>query len=202
MGGTFNPIHYGHLVTAAEALHQFKLDQIIFMPSGRPPHKEAQEVAPPEDRYLMTVIATASNLSFSVSRLEIDKQAPSYTLETLTELRKKYAKETEIFFITGADAVLDILTWKQPSKIFELSRFIAATRPAYSMERLTELSGFRVAKSSEEEADIYLMEIPALAISSSDIRARLRDGRPVRYLVPDEVLDYITESHLYAKEGN
>lgn len=199
MGGTFNPIHYGHLVTAEEALYQFRLDEIIFMPSGKPPHKENRQIAPAEDRYLMTVMAIAANPKFSVSRFEIDKETPSYTAETLEELRKVYPKEAEIFFITGADAVLDILTWKVPEKIFHLSCFIAATRPDYAIEKLEKVGGFRIAKSnSGEEAEIFIMEIPALAISSSDIRRRIREGRPVRYLLPDAVLDYIMERKLYS----
>lgn len=198
MGGTFNPIHYGHLVTAQEALYQFKLDEIIFMPSGKPPHKANHDIAPAEDRYLMTVMAIAANPKFSVSRFEVDKKTPSYTIETLGELRRIYSKEMEIFFITGADAVLDILNWKEPEKIFRLSHFIAATRPDYSIDKLKELGNFRVTQSdSGEEAEIFLMEIPALAISSSDIRKRIRQRRPVRYLLPDAVLDYIKERKLY-----
>lgn len=198
MGGTFNPIHYGHLVTAEEALYQFKLDGIIFMPSGKPPHKENHQIASAEDRYLMTVMAVAANPKFSVSRFEVDKKTPSYTIETLEELRRIYPEKTEIFFITGADAVLDILNWKKPEKIFRLGRFIAATRPDYSIDKLKKLGDFRITQSnSGEEAEIFIMEIPALAISSSDIRKRIRERRPVRYLLPDAVVDYITERKLY-----
>lgn len=198
MGGTFNPIHYGHLVTAEEALYQFKLDEIIFMPSGKPPHKENRQIAPAEDRYLMTVMATAANPKFSVSCFEVDKQTPSYTVETLEELRKIYSHKTEIFFITGADAVLDILSWKEPERIFRLSYFIAATRPDYTIDKLRKVGNFRITKSSaQKEAEIFIMEIPALAISSSDIRKRIKEKRPVRYLLPDAVLEYITERKLY-----
>lgn len=190
MGGTFNPIHYGHLVTAEEALFQFKLDKVIFMPAGMPPHKTDKEILPPEERYLLTVIATASNPDFVVSRLEIERKGPSYTIDTLLELQNIYGPETELVFITGADAVWEILTWKDAKKLVKLTEFIAATRPGYSLEKFKKL---HVLPEGREKGKprVSIMEIPALAISSTDIRKRVRENRPIRYLVPEGVANYI-----------
>jgi nicotinate-nucleotide adenylyltransferase len=196
MGGTFNPIHIGHLVTAEEAFYQFNLDEIIFIPSGKPPHKADHEIAPPEDRYLMTVIATASNPHFTVSRIEIDRTGPSYTVETLREMKKIYGEDTELFFITGADAVIEILTWKDPEIIADLCEFIAASRPGYSFRKFEELKLSHPRKLPK----VHFMEIPALAISSTDIRRRIREGKPVKYLLPEGVAQYLTKRGLYLKE--
>jgi nicotinate-nucleotide adenylyltransferase len=145
----------------------------------------------------MTVIATASNPNFSVSRFEIEKEGSSYTIETLKAMRAAYPS-SEIFFITGADAVLEILTWREPEKLFEYSRFIAATRPGFDIDKIKRVGRFRVTKSgSGEEAEIYVMEIPALSISSTEIRQRIGEGKPVRYLIPDGVLEYIIQRELY-----
>lgn len=196
MGGTFNPIHNGHLVTAEEAFHQFSLDLVLFMTSGHPPHKKDSEIISAEDRYLMTVLATSTNPHFSVSRLEIERPGPSFAIDTLRELRKIYGREVNFYFITGADAILEILTWKDTEKIYELCSFIAATRPGYSLERFRELHliGNNEAKLKPK---IFFMEVPALAISSSDIRSRVKTGRPIRYLLPDEVAVYIEKKRLY-----
>lgn len=192
MGGTFNPIHYGHLVTAEEALFQFDLDSVIFMPSGQPPHKSDKEILSAQERYLLTVIATASNPNFVVSRLEIERKGPSYTIDTLLELHKQFNPDTELFFITGADAVWEMLTWKEADKLVELTEFIAATRPGYSLEKFKKIHVL----SKDNEIDksrprVSIMEIPALAISSTDIRNRVREGRPIQYLVPESVANYI-----------
>ncbi|MEM2661517.1 MAG: nicotinate-nucleotide adenylyltransferase [Nitrososphaeria archaeon] len=193
MGGTFNPIHIGHLVTAEEAFYQFKLDEIIFIPSGKPPHKTDGDIAPAEDRYLMTVIATASNPHFTVSRIEIDRVGPSYTVDTLREMKKIYGEETELFFITGADAIIEILTWKDPEIIADLCEFIAATRPGYSLRKFEELH----LVGNKKLPKVHFMEIPALAISSTDIRKRVKEGRPIKYLVPEGVAEYLTKRGLY-----
>ncbi len=196
MGGTFNPIHYGHLVTAEEAFHDFSLDLVVFMPSGRPPHKVDGEIAPAEDRYLMTVIATASNPHFFVSRLEIERPGPSYAIDTLRELHQIYGESLEYFFITGADAILEILTWKDSEKIYELCSFIAATRPGYSLDKFKKLSLIK-GKGKTNKPKVFFHEVPALAISSTDIRQRVKNGEPIRYLVPDEVANYIYKNGLY-----
>jgi nicotinate-nucleotide adenylyltransferase len=188
MGGTFDPIHYGHLVTAEEALVQFRLDEVLFVPTGQPWMKEHDQVSPPEDRYLMTVIATASNPKFSVSRMEVERDGPTYTIDTLRSLREEQGAGTDLFFISGADAILEILHWREPREIFELAHFIAATRPGYDLALF------------DEEATtpaMTVMHIPALAISSTDIRKRVADGRPLRYLVPEGVKSYIEKAELY-----
>jgi nicotinate-nucleotide adenylyltransferase len=192
MGGTFNPIHYGHLVTAEEALFQFNLDTVIFMPSGKPPHKPEREILPAEERYLLTVIATASNPNFEVSRLEIERKGPSYTIDTLLALHKQYPSDTELFFITGADAVWEMLTWKDADKLVKLTEFIAATRPGYSLNKFKKLHVLPEDEELDESRPkVSVMEIPALAISSTDIRNRVREGRPIHYLVPEGVANYI-----------
>jgi nicotinate-nucleotide adenylyltransferase len=190
MGGTFDPIHHGHLVAAEEARWQFELDRVLFVPTGQPWQKPVG-VSSAEDRYLMTVIATASNPAFAVSRLEIDSPGPTYTADTLRRLRAELGEATRLFFITGADAVLQILTWKEQEQVLALAEFIAATRPGFDLDGLIE----RVPRAAGR---VHRMEIPALAISSSDIRARVARGAPVQYLVPEGVARYIEKRALYA----
>jgi nicotinate-nucleotide adenylyltransferase len=188
MGGTFDPIHYGHLVTAEEALMQFALDAVVFVPTGQPWMKEGREVSPPEDRYLMTVIATASNPRFQVSRVEIDREGPTYTVDTLKTLAAEHP-DAELYFITGADAMLEILEWKDPEEVLSLAHFIAATRPGYDLTRFESMA--------PRHTNVSLMSIPALAISSTDVRGRVGEGRPIRYLVPEGVKSYIEKADLY-----
>ena len=191
MGGTFDPIHYGHLVTAEEALVQLGLDSVLFVPTGRPWMKEREGVSPPEDRYLMTVIATASNPRFRVSRMEVDRDGPTYTVDTLRGLKDLYGANTDLFFITGADAIVEILQWKDPQELFDLATFVAATRPGYDVRAAIE------EHAPASRTDITVMSIPALAISSTDIRARIAAGRPIRYLVPEGVKSYVEKAGLY-----
>ncbi|MDP3012535.1 MAG: nicotinate-nucleotide adenylyltransferase [Candidatus Hydromicrobium sp.] len=197
MGGTFNPIHHGHLVTAQEALSQFKLDKVIFIPTGNPPHKIENEVASAEDRYTMTVIATSSNSNFFVSRMEIDRKGESYTIDTVRQLRKIYGKNSLLYFITGADAILEILTWKNTDEIVSLCKFIAATRPGYNLSRIEDLRKRLFGKAGTTDEKIYVMEIPALSISSTDIRNRVKHNRPIDYLLPEGVSNYILKHELY-----
>ena len=200
MGGTFNPIHYGHLVTAEEALSQFKLDRVIFIPTGQPPHKTTGKLASPEDRYLMTVMATASNSHFFVSRIETGREGKSYTIDTLKELKFTYGESTTFYFITGADAILEILTWKNPEEIITMCKIIAATRPGYNLSRIEELKKklFGINANPQVTKDsIFIMEIPALAISSTDIRLRIKTGRPIKYLLPESVCNYLLKNDLY-----
>jgi nicotinate-nucleotide adenylyltransferase len=198
MGGTFNPIHHGHLVTAEEALVQYELDRVIFIPSGHPPHKVDKEILAAEERYLMTVIATASNPDFSVSRIEIDRKGPSYAIDTVRELKKIYGAKTKIFFITGADAILEILTWKDSDKLYDQCSFIAATRPGYCLEKFKKL---HLLPENEpvrgKRPTVFFMEIPALSISSTDIRQRIKESRPIQYLVPEGVANYIRKYGFY-----
>jgi nicotinate-nucleotide adenylyltransferase len=189
MGGTFDPIHYGHLVTAEEALVQFALDSVLFVPTGLPWMKEHREVSPAEDRYLMTVIATASNPLFGVSRMEVDRDGPTYTVETLKSLKAE-GDGTDLYFITGADAIAEIVQWKDQDELKGLAHFIAATRPGYSIASLESPVG-------NDLPEIITMNIPALAISSTDIRARVAAGRPIRYLVPEGVKSYVEKAGLY-----
>jgi nicotinate-nucleotide adenylyltransferase len=189
MGGTFDPVHHGHLLTAEEAAVQFRLDEVVFVPTGRPWMKEHVEVSAPEHRYLMTVIATASNPRFSVSRLEVDRDGPTYTVDTLRELKLERG-DVDLFFVTGADAMLEILEWKDPEEVLELAHFIAATRPGYDLTRFE-------AGTAIKHPNVSVMNIPALAISSTDIRQRVREGRPIRYLVPEGVESYIAKAGLY-----
>ena len=190
MGGTFDPIHYGHLVTAEAALSEFELDEVVFVPTGQPWMKAERDVAAPEDRYLMTVIATSSNPRFWVSRIEIERDGPTYTVETLQELRRQTGDGVDLFFVTGADAILEIFQWKDPEEVLSLAHFIGATRPGYDVARFER-------EAPTSHPNISVMTVPALAISSSDIRRRVREGRPIRYLVPEGVQTYIEKARLY-----
>jgi nicotinate-nucleotide adenylyltransferase len=193
LGGTFDPIHHGHLVAAEEAHWQFGLDRVVFVPTGQPWQKPVG-VTPAEDRYRMTVIATASNPDFTVSRLEIDHPGPTYTVDTLRRLRAEQPDGTRLYFIIGADAILQILTWKEPGQVLAQAEFLAATRPGFDLDRpVSQLPG--------AAGRVHRMEIPALAISSSDIRDRVARGAPIQYLVPDGVARYIHEHGLYRDLG-
>jgi nicotinate-nucleotide adenylyltransferase len=192
MGGTFDPIHFGHLVAAEEALVQFNLDRVIFMPTGSPAFKSEERVTSGEHRYLMTVLATASNADFDVSRMEVDRPGLTYTVDTLIALRDQYGPSTELFFITGADAVWDIVSWKDAETIADLVTFIAATRPGY------DLDAARLAhESAATRFRIEYVEVPALAISSTDLRRRVAEKRPITYLSPESVVSYIGKHELY-----
>jgi len=200
MGGTFNPIHYGHLVTAEEARIQFGLDKVIFVPTGVATHKEVDQTITPEERYIMTVIATASNPDFIVSRIEVEKKEPTYTIDTLKELSEVY-NNCELCFITGADAVWEILTWKEPESLSMYCTFIAATRPGYSLNKFEELHVLPYEDREDKRMPkVQIMEIPALAISSTDIRNRVGTGNTIRYLVPEGVLNYIYKSGFYEND--
>lgn len=188
MGGTFDPIHNGHLVAASEVAWVYDLDEVIFVPTGLPIFKIDKKVTNAEDRYLMTVIATSSNPRFTVSRVDIDRPGATYTIDTLRDLRKEYGEEAELFFITGADAVAEILKWKDAAQMFDLAHFVAVTRPGYAVD---------VSFLPPDKVDV--LEIPALAISSTDVRRRASRGEPVWYLVPDGVVQYIGKHGLYEK---
>ncbi len=193
MGGTFDPIHHGHLVAASEVQAWFHLDEVVFVPTGDPWQKSDRDVSPAEHRYLMTVIATAANPHFTVSRVDIDRDGPTYTVDTLRDLRAEMPN-ADLFFITGADALAEIFTWREPEELFELATFVGCTRPGYSMDPTTlDQSGL----GSIPADRVTLIEIPALAISSTDCRERKKRGQPVWYLVPDGVVQYIAKHHLY-----
>ncbi len=187
MGGVFDPIHYGHLFTAEEARIEFKLDEVIFVPCREPVHKRENSISAPEHRYLMTVLAISNNPFFEVSKIELNRPGPSYSIDTVKEFLRKYNYEIKIFFITGADAFLEIESWYKSEELIKLCQFIAATRPGYDLDRLDQ--GFKEI--------IKIMEIPALSISSTDIRRRVREGKSIKYLVPYEVEEYIYKNKLY-----
>jgi nicotinate-nucleotide adenylyltransferase len=183
MGGTFDPIHNGHLVAASEVQQKFDLDEVIFVPTGEP--WMMSDVSPGEHRYLMTVIATAANPRFTVSRVDIDRHGPTYTVDTLRDIHRS-RPNADLFFITGADAVAQILEWKDVNEVWNLAHFIAVSRPGHDLS----ISGL-------PKAGVSSLEVPALAISSTDCRSRVGRGFPVWYLVPDGVVQYISKHHLY-----
>jgi nicotinate-nucleotide adenylyltransferase len=185
MGGTFDPIHHGHLVAASEVASLYHLDEVIFVPTGEPWQKSERQVSPAEHRYLMTVIATASNPRFWVSRVDIDRDGPTYTIDTIRDIAT-LRPGAELHFITGADALAQILSWKDAEEALALARFVGVTRPGY------ELSDAHLPTDS-----VRLLDVPAMAISSSGCRERVQDGRPVWYLVPDGVVQYINKHRLY-----
>lgn len=186
MGGTFDPIHHGHLVAASEVQSLFALDEVVFVPTGQPWQKDRGHLSPSEDRYLMTVIATASNPRFSASRVDIDRPGLTYTIDTLREMRDLHGPDVDFFFITGADALAQILTWRDADELFELAHFVGCTRP-----------GHRLSDAGLPEGKVSLVEVPALAISSTECRERVRDGEPIWYLVPDGIVQYINKRALY-----
>lgn len=191
MGGTFDPIHLGHLVTAEQARVDCNLDEVIFVPAGQPWQKYNM-ATPAEQRYLMVVLATAGNPMFSVSRIEVDREGPTYTVDTLKYFKEVLEPDDEIVFTTGADAILNILTWKDAEQAMALATFVAATRPGYSLEALQE---------HNLTDQVTLLDVPALAISSTDIRQRFQSRRAVSYLIPNEVEQFARKHGLYGTAG-
>lgn len=188
MGGTFDPIHHGHLVAASEVAAKFGLDEVVFVPTGQPWQKQHKKVSPSEHRYLMTAVATASNPRFTVSRVDIDRPGVTYTIDTLRDLRRQ-RPEAELFFITGADALEQIMSWKDVDELWGLAHFVGVTRPGHELPDLGR-------------QDVSLLEIPALAISSTDCRDRVKDHQPVWYLVPDGVVQHIAKHELYLEASD
>ncbi len=192
MGGTFDPIHYGHLVTAEQAREALDLDLVLFMPAGVPAFKQDRHVSSGEDRYAMTLLATAANPAFVASRFEIDRAGVTYTVDTLRELRARYPENVELYFITGADAIMDIVSWHNAEQIGDLATLIAATRPGYDIETAKAhitAAGLNI--------DVHYIEIPALAISSTHLRERIAEGKSIRYLTSESVIGYIRKNSLY-----
>jgi nicotinate-nucleotide adenylyltransferase len=192
MGGTFDPIHFGHLLAAEEARFRLALDRVVFVPNGEPPHKKDYSVSSGVRRYEMVVLATASNPAFEASRLEVERRGPSYAVDTLRELRGELGRETKLYFITGADAVLELLSWRSPEKLVELCEFVAVTRPGYDLERL----GKRL--SAELPACVHVLDVPGVHISSTELRRRAAAGESLRYLTPSSVVRYIAAHGLYS----
>jgi len=191
MGGTFDPIHFGHLVAAEEARARFSLDRVIFVPNGDPPHKKSYAVTAAERRYEMVVLATVSNSFFETSRIEIDRPGPSYSVDTMRAFRERLGIDAKLYFITGVDALTEIATWHDPEKLLELCELIAVTRPGYEAERL------RAALTSQMLARTHLLAIPRVDVSSTELRERAAAGQPLRYLTPEPVVRYIEVRGLY-----
>lgn len=188
LGGTFDPVHVGHLVAASEAAARFELDSVLFVPAARPWQKGA--VADPEDRLLMATLATAPDERFAVSRIELDRRGPSYTADTLEILREFYEDEVDLLFIAGADAAVNVGTWHDLGRVAALSELIVVTRPGWDLGQLPQGTGLRMS----------VLEIPPVGITSTEIRRRIREGRPIDYLVPAPVVAYIQSKGLYSSE--
>jgi len=191
MGGTFDPIHHGHLFAAEEVASLYELPLVLFVPCRQPPHKDPQAVTPAEHRLAMTQLAVANNRHFAVSRMELERPGPSYTIDTLRQLRQQLGPETEIFFITGTDAVLEILSWREPEALLAEYTIIAVHRPGYDVQKIEEVLG------PQRAARIRSLAIKTLDISSTELRQRVAQGRSIRYLTPDAVVDYIYAHQLY-----
>jgi len=190
MGGTFDPVHYGHLVIAESARNRFDLDKVVFIPSGTPPHKRQLNTSSAAHRLEMTALAIASNPHFIVSRIELERQGFSYSVDTVSALLEKYGADTSVYFIAGTDTVGDLPTWHKAEKLLQLCTFIAAVRPGFDPNSLNKLP-------ASWRANIALMETPSLEISSTDIRRRVREGESIKYLLPEPVEAYIYAQKLY-----
>lgn len=193
MGGTFDPIHHGHLLAAESAREAFGLSKVVFVPAARPPHKAEKDLTPARHRLAMALLATLSNPHFSVSDLEVNRAGPSFTVDTLAEFHRLFPRHA-LHFITGADAILEITAWRDWVGMLRLARFIAVARPGYPSGRLEPL---RSSLPADLRSRIHYLEIPGLSISSSEIRERVRAGGTIRYLLPESVERYIAKEGLY-----
>lgn len=193
MGGTFDPIHIGHLVAAEAVRLEYALDKVIFIPAGNPPHKQTSKVTPAMHRFVMTVMATYSNPNFLVSAIEIERRGPSYTIDTVTALKEQYGQETQIYFITGVDAAQDLKTWHHIDKLLDMCDFVAAARPGCSSTLDSMINDFGL----KGQQRIHRLATPELEISSTDIRERIRQGKSIKYIVPESVENYILKEGLY-----
>lgn len=198
MGGTFNPIHNGHLVAAEAVKEELNINTVIFIPTGNPPHKEPNPMYN-EHRYLMTVLATASNPQFEVSRIELDREGKTYAIDTVKEILEIFGNNCELYYITGADAIEQIFTWKNPEELLSLCRFVAVTRPGYNKTTLQKTIDNL---TDNYKGKITFLEIPALSISSTDIRNRVHSHKTIKYLVPQSVEEYILKSNLYINDNS
>ena len=193
MGGTFDPIHLGHLTTAENVREGYALDKVLFIPAASPPHKQHQQVTPAMYRYRMTVLATEDNPHFMVSPLEMQRSGPSYSIDTVHELIERFGASTQFYFIAGADAIQELPTWERITELLRLCHFIAVSRPG-TVPNLGEL---RARFGSLVEEHIHSLPAPKLEISSTDVRNRVRQGRSIRYIVPAAVAQYIYREGLY-----
>jgi nicotinate-nucleotide adenylyltransferase len=195
MGGTFDPIHYGHLAAAEEARARFRLDRVIFVPNRHPPHKQERAVSPAEMRYEMVVLATALNPAFEASRIEVDRPGPSYSADTMERFRELLGPPVRLYFITGADAVSEIMTWHDPQRLARTCEFVAVMRPGH------DLAALERALSPALRARTHVLEAPGVAVSSSELRRRAAAGESLRYLTPPAVVSYIESKGLYRAGG-
>lgn len=193
LGGTFDPIHIGHLALAEAARSAFDLERVLFVPAAVPPHKPVEPVAAPEHRLAMVRLAVEGNPFFAVSAMELERGGPSYTVDTLAELRR-LDPEPELYFVTGADEVVTLDTWREPARLLELAHFVAATRPGFSPRQLEEAER-RLGPAARGR--LHALPWLEIGLSSTDLRGLLQAGRPVRYLVPDKVAAYIEQHRLY-----
>ena len=193
MGGTFDPIHIGHLVAAEAVRLEYQLDKVIFIPAGNPPHKQNSKITPAMHRFVMTVMATYSNPDFLVSAIEIERSGPSYTVDTVEALIEQYGHETEFYFITGVDAAQDLKTWHRIDKLLDMCYFIAAARPGCISTFDNIIKDF----GCKGHQRIHRLATPELEISSTDIRERVRTGKSIKYIVPESVENYILKEGLY-----
>jgi nicotinate-nucleotide adenylyltransferase len=196
LGGTFDPIHHGHLVAAEEASYQLALDKVLFVPAGAPPHKPARPISPSHHRLRMVDLAIAGKPYFAVSRVDVDRPAPSYTVDTLKLLRAEWGAGPRFFFIEGDDSLTDMVEWYQPQRLIELCELAVVRRPGSEID-LPALE--RQLPGISER--VHWVKMPLLEISSTDLRARVRAGRSISYLVPREVEDYIQEQGLYREKA-
>jgi len=196
LGGTFDPIHYGHLAAAEEARAKLNLQKVVFVVAGIPPHKLDEEITPAEDRYAMVELAIASNPHFSLSRVDMDRPGPSYTVDTIQFLRQQWGEDTEIFFIMGMDSLLEIETWHQPQRLIQLCRLVAVERPGF----VPDLEGLEAAMPGIT-ARTEIIDMPEVDISSTDLQRRVRQGLPIKYQVPPEVEEYIYQHRLYLEKA-
>lgn len=195
-GGTFDPVHYGHLVAAEEVRYRLRLDKVLFVPAGTPPHKLDQDITPTRHRLAMLELAIVSNPGFAISRVDIDRHGPCYTVDTLALLHQEYGPEAELFFLMGMDSLAEILTWKDPERLIRLARIVVVGRPGFQAD-VDELD--KVLPGAAER--ICIVDTPLMEVSSSDIRQRVREGAPIRYQVPEAVEAYIRVHRLYVGNG-
>jgi nicotinate-nucleotide adenylyltransferase len=196
IGGTFDPIHYGHLAAAEEARVRMNLERVLFVVAGVPPHKLDEEVTPVEHRLAIVSLAIASNPHFEISRVDVDRPGPSYTVDTISILRKQWGQETEVYFIMGLDSLVELPTWHHPQRLIQLCRLLAVKRPGFETD-MAELEASVPGMSSRVE----IIDMPEMDISSSDLQQRVRDGLPIKYQVPEEVERYIMEHGLYRRSS-
>jgi nicotinate-nucleotide adenylyltransferase len=196
IGGTFDPIHYGHLAAAEEARVRVNLEKVLFAVAGLPPHKLDEEVTPVEHRLAMVRLGISSNPDFELSRVDVDRSGPSYTVDTISILQEQWGQGTEMFFVLGIDSLVEVPTWHQPERLIQLCHLVAVARPGFEVD-MRQLEDSVPGISSRVE----IIGMPEVDISSSDLQRRVREGLPIRYQVPEEVERYIREHRLYQRSA-